>query len=90
MSFEPRLGALGSPDTWANVDNESRWYRIYGLDLLSQIELSFPATVPGQRPDVELLRAAPDFFEQATRGVVATPTLRDGTNMLNSTMGSRI
>jgi len=70
-SFAPGLGAVGNPDSWATVDNEWRWYRIYGLVIRSQIELSFPGTVPGQRSDVELLRSAPDYFTQATRGVAA-------------------
>jgi hypothetical protein len=73
MSSELRLGRVGGEVARASRDDGLLRYRIYGLDLRSEIELSFPVPVRAQDPDIELFWAARDFFERATRGTYATP-----------------
>jgi hypothetical protein len=49
-------------------------YRIYGIRLSSQIQLPFADCESMQTVDVSLLAESPDFFREATRHAVMTPS----------------
>lgn len=57
----------------ASEGGEFHWYTIYGINLRSQIELSSPPADPGQRFDIELLKALPEFFRQAIKDADVKP-----------------
>jgi hypothetical protein len=59
--------AAGPTLSWLCQNGEFRWYRIYGIRLRSQIQLSFPESEPVPSPDISLLTASPGFFKEATR-----------------------
>jgi len=50
------------------------WYRVYGIRLRSDIELSFANGVPLGEPDVDLISAPESFFREISRDAVLTPT----------------
>jgi hypothetical protein len=60
---------------WACREKKLHWYKIYGISLCSEIQLSFPDSEPMQSADVSLLAASPDFFREATRSAVEEPNL---------------
>jgi hypothetical protein len=59
--------AEGQTASWLSQGGEFNWYRIYGIRLRSQIQLSFPESESCRDSDVDLLRASPRFFQEATR-----------------------
>jgi hypothetical protein len=58
---------------WTCRGEKLHWYKIYGISLCSEIELSFPDSEPMQSADVSLLAVSPDFFQEATRFTVVKP-----------------
>jgi hypothetical protein len=60
--------------SWTCPGEKLHWYKIYGISLCSEIELSFPDSEPMQSADVSLLAASPDFFRDATDGAVVSPS----------------
>jgi hypothetical protein len=60
--------------SWTCPGEKLHWYKIYGISLCSEIELSFPDSEPMQSADVSLLAASPDFFRDATDRAVVNPS----------------
>ena len=59
---------------WNCRGEKFHWYKIYGISLCSEIELSFPDSEPMQSADVSILAVSPDFFREATRFAVVEPS----------------
>jgi len=74
---DDRIPAAGpSPATtgsWLSQAGEFRQYRVYGIRLASEIQLTFPEAEPSDNPDLNLLVAKPEFFVEATRFATLRP-----------------
>ena len=68
--------AAGRTASWLFRGREFHWYRTYGIRLRSQIQLSFPEVESRRDSDIDLLKASPEFFQEAIRNtdVKLSPT----------------
>jgi hypothetical protein len=70
------MSTTSNHTSWTCQAEKFHWYKIYGISLCSEIQLSFPDSESMQSADVSLLAASSDFFLDATDGVIvnSSPT----------------
>src|SRR5260370_15515519 len=72
VSMAENISSNGA--SWTSRAEKIHWYKIYGIRLCSEIQLSFPDSEPRQSADVSLLAASQDFFREATNGARVKPS----------------